>query len=281
MNDGSAHNNLSNLATATVAVTPLNDALVTVDDTGSATEAGGTNNGKAGTNATGNVLANDIDVPKASLAVTGNQASPGAHGTPTLNVNGFYTYVLNNSDPAVQALNTGDTLTDLSTYTVQDSRGLTATAQLTITINGADDAPVLSVAGTGSSYTQNGPPVTLSSAAAVSDVDNQTMQSAIVSISSGFLTGDVLAFTNTSSTTYGNIAASYDATHGVLTLTSAGATATLAQWQAALDAVQYSSTSSDRPISATTPAGRSRGWSTTARFRAPRRPPRSISRPRL
>jgi large repetitive protein len=165
-----------------------NDALVAVDDTGSATEAGGTNNGIAGTNATGNVLANDIDVPNASLAVIGSQAAPGAHGTLTLNVNGSYTYVVNNSDPAVQALNTGDTLTDLFTYTVQDSRGLTATAQVTITINGADDAPVLSVAGTASSYTQNGPPVTLLSAATVSDVDNQTMQSAIVSISSGFLT---------------------------------------------------------------------------------------------
>jgi VCBS repeat-containing protein len=222
-----------------------NDALVAVDDTGSATEAGGTNNGIAGTNATGNVLANDIDVPNASLAVIGSQAAPGAHGTLTLNVNGSYTYVVNNSDPAVQALNTGDTLTDLFTYTVQDSRGLTATAQVTITINGADDAPVLSVAGTASSYTQNGPPVTLLSAATVSDVDNQTMQSAIVSISSGFLTSDVLAFTNTSSTTYGNIVANYNAATGVLTLTSAGATATLAQWQAALDAVQYSSTSSD------------------------------------
>src|SRR5262245_23157506 len=73
------------------------------------------------------------------------------------------------------------------------------------------------------------------------------MQSATVSISSGtFFTGDVLAFKNTSSTTYGNIAvSSYDATTGVLILSSAGATATLAQWQAALDAVQYSSTSSN------------------------------------
>ena len=81
--------------------------------------------------------------------------------------------------------------------------------------------------------------MTLSSALQVSDVDNQTLASAKVSITSGLLAGDVLAFTNTSSTTYGNIAASYDATHGVLTLTSAGATATLAQWQAALDAVEY------------------------------------------
>src|SRR5262245_64544660 len=46
---------------------------------------------------------------------------------------------------------------------------------------------------------------------------------------SGLLAGDVLAFTNTDPAKYGNIAPSYDATHGVLTLTSLGATATLAQ----------------------------------------------------
>src|SRR5262249_57593682 len=92
----------------------------------------------------------------------------------------------------------------------------------------------------GATYTNTA--VSLLSAATVSDVDNQTLASATVAISSGFFTGDVLAFTNTSSTTYGNITAIYN-NAGVLTLTSAGATATLAQWQAALDAVRYSSTS--------------------------------------
>src|SRR5262249_52366760 len=115
--------------------------------------------------------------------------------------------------------------------------GGTATQPVTIIITGTDDAPVISVAATASSYTQGGPAVTLLSAATVSDVDNQTMQSATVTITD-FVAGDVLAFTNNNSTTYGNIAASYNA--GVLILTSAGATATLAQWQAAPDAGQYS-----------------------------------------
>ena len=44
----------------------------------------------------------------------------------------------------------------------------------------------------------------------------------------------------------GNIAGVYNAGTGVMTLTSAGATATLAQWQAALRAVTYSN-SSDNP----------------------------------
>ena len=56
---------------------------------------------------------------------------------------------------------------------------------------------------------------------------------------------DVLSFTNVPAT-MGNIAGAYNAGTGVMTLTSAGSTATLAQWQAALRAVQYSN-SSDNP----------------------------------
>ncbi len=48
----------------------------------------------------------------------------------------------------------------------------------------------------------------------------------------------------------GNISASYNSGTGVLTLTSAGATATLAQWQAALRAVTYAN-SSDTPNTST------------------------------
>jgi len=74
---------------------------------------------------------------------TVGSALPGTYGTLTLKADGSYTYVVNNNDAAVQALNTGDTLTDPFTYTVKDPSGLlTNNAQLTITINGADDAPV-------------------------------------------------------------------------------------------------------------------------------------------
>ena len=52
----------------------------------------------------------------------------------------------------------------------------------------------------------------------------------------------MLAFTN-NGTTMGNIAASYNSATGVLTLTSSGQTATLAQWDAALQAVTYDDTS--------------------------------------
>src|SRR5262249_49876067 len=75
-------------------------------------------------------------------AGTVGTALTGAHGALTINSNGAYTYVVNQSDTAVQGLNVGQTITDTFTYTVQDPGGLTDTAQLTITINGADDAPV-------------------------------------------------------------------------------------------------------------------------------------------
>jgi hypothetical protein len=80
--------------------------------------------------------------------------------------------------------------------------------------------------------------VTLSSAATVSDVDSQTLKSATVSISSGFLTGDVLS-ANVAGT---SITASYNAATGVLTLTGSD---TLAHYTQVLDTVTYNSTRSD------------------------------------
>src|SRR5262245_35218843 len=89
----------------------------------------------------------------------------------------------------------------------------------------------------------------------ITDVDNQTLHSATVTITD-FVTGDELSFTGNSST--GNIAV-FSNTNGVLTLTSAGNTATLQQWQAALDAVQYSSTS-DNPTTFNTDTARTITW---------------------
>jgi VCBS repeat-containing protein len=157
------------------------------------------------------------------------------------------TYNSTSSNPTNFGADTSRTIS----WVVNDGTLNSAPQTTTLTITAQDAAPALGNVAPTASYAAvdsnpaSSTPVTLSSALTVSDVDDQTLQSAKVTISSGFLTGDVLAFTNTSSTTYGNITASYDATHGVLTLTSAGATATLLQWRAALDAVQYSSISTN------------------------------------
>ena len=58
----------------------------------------------------------------------------------------MWTYTLDNSNAAVQALNVGQTLTDTFTVTTVDG-----TAQLvTVTINGANDAAVITGTATGS-----------------------------------------------------------------------------------------------------------------------------------
>ena len=154
VSDGS----LDDTAVLTITINGANDAPVGVDDAGSATEAGGTNNGSVGSDATGNVLGNDTDVDTAAAsrvvaavrtgategagtAGTLGSSLTGAHGSLTLNADGSYTYLVNESDPAVQALNVGGTLTDSFNYTVSDG-SLDDTAVLTITINGANDAPV-------------------------------------------------------------------------------------------------------------------------------------------
>ena len=83
----------------------------------------------------------------------------------------------------------------------------------------------------------------------VADADSATLVSATVSLTGGFQSAeDLLGFTNDGST-MGNISAAYNSGSGVLTLTSAGATATLAQWQAALRAVTYTD-GSDNPNTA-------------------------------
>ncbi|MFZ9822510.1 MAG: tandem-95 repeat protein [Gemmataceae bacterium] len=86
-------------------------------------------------------------------------------------------------------------------------------------------------------------PSVLAGSLTLSDVDNSTLASAVVTITSGLKTGeDVLSFVGNPAS-YGNISGTYNSATGALTLTSTGATATLAQWQAALRSVTYTNTS--------------------------------------
>ncbi|OYU30280.1 MAG: hypothetical protein CFE39_14360 [Comamonadaceae bacterium PBBC2] len=141
----------SKSANLTITITGANDAPVAVADTATAVEAGGSANGSAGTNATGNVLTNDTDVDsgdtKAVSAITGGtlgSAKAGTYGSLTLNADGSYSYVVDNSNASVQALRTSaNTLSDTFTYTVQDAAGATSTATLTVTVQGANDAPTV------------------------------------------------------------------------------------------------------------------------------------------
>jgi VCBS repeat-containing protein len=145
-------------ATIAVTIRGANDNPVAASDAGTAVEAGGVANATAGTDANGNVLTNDSDVDAVAFgetravaafaigggtAVAAGSTLAGAYGALTLNADGGYTYVIDNANPAVEALRTpADTLREIFTYTVVDTAGATATAALTVTIQGANDTPL-------------------------------------------------------------------------------------------------------------------------------------------
>ncbi len=184
---------LTSLATLTVTIGGANDNPVGVNDTVTATEAGGVANGTAGSNGTGNVLTNDTDVDSvgngetktvnavvagAQSSATGNVNSSvnGAYGSITIAANGSYTYIVDDSNAAVQALaNTSQTLTDLFTYEVVDAGGLIGLATLTVTIEGANDTPtVTSHSGASSVSLSMAENITAVTTVTASDVDAGT-----------------------------------------------------------------------------------------------------------
>jgi VCBS repeat-containing protein len=114
------------------------------------------------------------------------------------------------------------------------------------TANGApqgmeiDYAPtVTGLVGAGSTYTEStnalnspaGTPVQVSNAPTLADPDNTLIQSAQVAITTGFVAGDVLGFTNS-----GGITGTYNATTGIITFTGA---ASFAAYQTVLDTITF------------------------------------------
>ncbi len=235
----------------TINLTNANEGPAAVLDTATAIEAGGTANGTAGTNPTGNVLTNDTDVDAGdtktvagvAAGVVGSASTNvglavnGSYGSITIVANGTYTYTVNNSNATVQALAVGQSINDVFTYTMQDAGGLTSTTQITVTIQGVNDAPVqASIEGTALSYNENAGAVAISSTIAITDVDDANIESAVVAITGNYVNGqDVLGFTNQN-----GIAGSWNATTGELTLTGS---ATVAQYQAALRSITYTNSS--------------------------------------
>ncbi|MDG1582352.1 VCBS domain-containing protein [Pseudomonas sp. GOM6] len=145
----------TDIALLNITIQGANDVREDNDDFAVAIEAGGVNNGTPGINPQGNVLDNDSDVDEYDETVTivgvrqggtvGTVGTPltGEYGTLTLNADGSYVYVLNNSDPRVQALRTNsDILQEFFTYLTRDAAGSSSLADLTITIRGRNDTPV-------------------------------------------------------------------------------------------------------------------------------------------
>ncbi len=130
----------------TITINGANDtAVITGTATGTVVEAGGVNNGAAGTpTATGDLNSTDVDnTPDAWIAVSA--VAPSTYGSYTFSAAGVWTYTLDNSNAAVQALNVGQTLTDTFTVTTVDG----TPKVVSITINGANDAAVITGTATG------------------------------------------------------------------------------------------------------------------------------------
>ncbi|MDH3667567.1 MAG: VCBS domain-containing protein [Paracoccaceae bacterium] len=115
----------------TVTITGTNDVpTITGTTTGDVTE-----DGTLGTS--GSLTVNDVDAGESSL-IPVNQ--PGTYGTFDVQPNGTWSYLLDNTDPAVQALPAGQTLTDQITVTSLDG---TQTETIVVTITGSNDVPVI------------------------------------------------------------------------------------------------------------------------------------------
>jgi VCBS repeat-containing protein len=117
-NDGAAN---SAPATVTIAIAPVNDAPVAVND------AAATNEEVA---VSGNVLANDSDVDSSALSV--RLVTETAHGTIVLNADGSFTYT------PTQDFNGVDSFT----YVASDGAADSAPASAVIAVNPINDAPI-------------------------------------------------------------------------------------------------------------------------------------------
>ena len=217
----------SAVGTVNVTVTDVNDAPVAADDANGTAED--TPLVFAASTLTTNDSAGPANESSQTLTVTAVSPASAQGGTVTL-VGGTITYTppANYNGP------------DSFTYTVSDdgttngaSAPLTDTATVNLTVTAVNDVPVLTVAGA-VTHTEGAAPTNLATAANITDVDDTNIESATIQISGNFAAGqDVLSFVNTATIT-GSFAGD------TLTLTGSD---TLANYAAALQAVQYVNTS--------------------------------------
>lgn len=130
VNDG---NGGSVANTAEITVDGVNDAPTATGGSGSVTEDGTLTAG--GTIGVSDPDANDTH----SFSIQGGGA--GTYGSLSVDSSGNWTYTLNNGAANVQALNSGDAVVDSFVFNVDDGNGGVTTANVDVTVNGADDGP--------------------------------------------------------------------------------------------------------------------------------------------
>ncbi|WP_291588604.1 DUF4347 domain-containing protein [Comamonas sp. UBA7528] len=125
----------------------------------------------------------------------------------------------------------------------------TQTDTAAVVVTAINDLPVVTLTGTAASWNEGNNvtsnPVVVDPGVTLSDPDGPNPTSATVRLLTYYSAQDSLAFVN-DGLSMGNIVGSWSAGTGILTLTSAGNTATTAEFQAAMRAVTYGN-SSDSP----------------------------------
>ncbi|MCA6110933.1 VCBS domain-containing protein [Bradyrhizobium cenepequi] len=139
-------------ATDSAGASVTQQVTVTVTGTNDVPVISGTATGAVGEDGTltaqGALTSSDADIgDTATWSLVGDDT--GQYGALTLNPDGSWSYALDNDAANVQALGKGDTAQDIFTVRVTDSSGATVTQQVTITITGTDDAPLISGTGSG------------------------------------------------------------------------------------------------------------------------------------
>ncbi|MBU0480775.1 MAG: VCBS domain-containing protein [Proteobacteria bacterium] len=196
-------------STVTITINGENSAPTATANTNVIAEDTISVNGNMITDDNGNGV--DSDPEGNNLTVTNVDYTNGdQYGTFTHNTDGSYTYTLDNTNPAVQELGVGQSLTETYTYTVNDGNGGTDTATVTITITGQNDAPV---------------------ALAVAGAANEDGPAIIVAADYSDDFGDTHIFSTDSTTTLGTVVNNDDGTfsydpNGQFESLAAGATAT-------------------------------------------------------
>ncbi len=141
-------------AVLTLTIQGSNDAPIVSNDTALAYEEGVghalLDQHEVAIQALGNVLDNDQDVDNTILSVTeinslsitsgSSQTIVGTYGSLQIFSDGHYIYTVDDTNAAVDALNTGDSLTESFNYAASDG-SLSDDGQLAITIQGRDDRP--------------------------------------------------------------------------------------------------------------------------------------------
>ncbi|HEY2134633.1 MAG TPA: DUF4347 domain-containing protein, partial [Xanthobacteraceae bacterium] len=278
LNDGSASNNISSLATTTVSLTAVNDpptlagtANATFTEKAGAVILSGSASvidpdslalASATVSISGGTFAADGDVLGFNAAGTSITASYNA-ATETLVLTGSdtladYQTVLDTvtfNSTSINPTDYGSATTRTLAWTLNDgsSSNATGTATSTVSIAAVNDPPTLSGL-TASVSAAPSTTVTLSGGASVSDPDNLKLASATVQVTGGTFSGDgdVLA-ANVGGT---SITASYNSTTETLTLTGSD---TLANYSQVLDSVTFGSSAAD-PTNAGADPTRTIGW---------------------